>query len=235
MRGLAHPAIFSSSRSSGGGGRGVGSFEAMLTEWGAVPVGPRNFHRLLSAGESVLLFPGGAREAAKLKGEAYKLFWPDREEFVRFAARFGATIVPFAAVGCEDSLRLVLDASELAALPLIGPALTARARGSTPPARRGVSANASLETDFLLPLAVPSGPPDRMYFKFGAPIKLDPSLASDRAAANAIYRDVKAEVEAGIAWLRAERARDPYRGGAVRLPYEAVAGGRQAPTFSLDD
>ena len=46
----------------------------------------------------MLLYPGGAREAFKRKGEKYKLFWPKRQEFVRMASRFGATIIPFAAV-----------------------------------------------------------------------------------------------------------------------------------------
>lgn len=36
------------------------------------------------------------------QGEAYKIFWPDRPEFVRMAARFGATIVPFGVVGEDD-------------------------------------------------------------------------------------------------------------------------------------
>lgn len=36
------------------------------------------------------------------QGEEYKLFWPDQQEFVRMAARFGATIVPFGVVGEDD-------------------------------------------------------------------------------------------------------------------------------------
>lgn len=46
--------------------------------------------------ESVLLFPGGVREAYKRKNEEYQLFWPESAEFVRMASRHGATIVPFA-------------------------------------------------------------------------------------------------------------------------------------------
>lgn len=30
------------------------------------------------------------------------MIWPDQPEFVRMAARFGATIVPFGAVGEDD-------------------------------------------------------------------------------------------------------------------------------------
>lgn len=36
------------------------------------------------------------------QGEEYKLFWPDQPEFVRMAARFGTTIVPFGVVGEDD-------------------------------------------------------------------------------------------------------------------------------------
>lgn len=36
------------------------------------------------------------------QGEMYKLFWSDQPEFVRMAARFGATIVPFGVVGEDD-------------------------------------------------------------------------------------------------------------------------------------
>ena len=57
-------------------------------------------------------------------------------------------------------------------------------------------------------------------------------MAQDRDAADAVYRHVKNEVEAGIAWLMDARTRDPYRKGAPRLAYKAVAGGA-APTFEV--
>ncbi len=38
------------------------SIKSLLTTFGAVPVGGRNFFRLLQNGEAVLLFPGGVRE-----------------------------------------------------------------------------------------------------------------------------------------------------------------------------
>jgi hypothetical protein len=43
-----------------------------------------------------------------LQGEEYKLFWPDQQEFVRTAARFGATIVPFGTVGEDDLTHVSL-------------------------------------------------------------------------------------------------------------------------------
>ena len=36
------------------------------------------------------------------QGEEYKLMWPEQFEFVRMAARFGAKIIPFGAVGEDD-------------------------------------------------------------------------------------------------------------------------------------
>ncbi|GJU86471.1 acyltransferase-like protein, chloroplastic [Tanacetum coccineum] len=41
-------------------------------------------------------------------GEEYKLFWPDQPEFVRMAAKFGATIVPFGAVREDDLVETLL-------------------------------------------------------------------------------------------------------------------------------
>ena len=255
VRGLAHPIIFSGSSRGGGNGdeggeggdaaaadpssRGRPStspsgFEAFMTEYGAVPVGGRNFHRLLATGQAVLLYPGGVREAYKKRGEAYQLFWPDgRDEFVRMAAKHGGVIVPFACVGPEDSLTLVADADELGRLPLVGPAIDARARagaGRVRPARLGVSADAALDDGrFMAPLVLP-GPPDRMYFAFREPIPLAPALVRDRAAAAGVYAHVKAEVEAAIGWLQDGRERDAYRRPGPRLAYEAVTG-RAAPSF----
>lgn len=76
---------------------GVGSIQ----EFGAVPVTPKNFYKMMQQNEFALLFPGGAREATHGKGEDYALFWPkDRAaDFVRVAAKFDALIVPFGAVG----------------------------------------------------------------------------------------------------------------------------------------
>ncbi|CAK0875497.1 unnamed protein product, partial [Prorocentrum cordatum] len=42
-----------------------------LRNWGAVPVTPRNFVRLLQQGEAVLLFPGGAAEALAAPRDKY--------------------------------------------------------------------------------------------------------------------------------------------------------------------
>lgn len=50
-------------------------------------------------------------------------------EFIRMAARFGATIVPFAAVGVDDSLNIIADSQQLEALPVLGDMVKRRAGG----------------------------------------------------------------------------------------------------------
>lgn len=73
LRGLAHPIIFAggnvlsdNSRDPLNGSRPnteqASSFSSLLTTYGAVSVNARNMHKLLSLGEAVLLYPGGARE-----------------------------------------------------------------------------------------------------------------------------------------------------------------------------
>ncbi|XP_056168192.1 phytyl ester synthase 1, chloroplastic-like isoform X2 [Syzygium oleosum] len=99
VRGIAHPMLFSGKIENL-------SSEFGLMDWikvfGAVPVTGSNLFKLFSTKSHVLLYPGGSREAGHYKGEEYKLFWPDQPEFVRMAARFGATIVPFGTVGEDD-------------------------------------------------------------------------------------------------------------------------------------
>lgn len=41
-----------------------------------------------------------------LQGEEHRLFWPTQTEFVRLAAQFNATIVPFGVVGEDDLLEV---------------------------------------------------------------------------------------------------------------------------------
>ncbi|KAJ0524695.1 putative RNA recognition motif domain, nucleotide-binding alpha-beta plait domain superfamily [Helianthus annuus] len=52
-------------------------------------------------------------------GEEYKLFWPEQSGFVRMAARFRVTIIPFGAVGEEDYAQLVLDYNDQMKIPFM--------------------------------------------------------------------------------------------------------------------
>jgi len=52
---------------------------------------------------TVLVFPGGAPEVNKRRGEKYQLMWKERIGFARLAIQYSYPIVPFAAVGAEES------------------------------------------------------------------------------------------------------------------------------------
>ncbi len=75
-------------------------------------------------------------QAYHKRGEEYKVLWPEREEFVRMAARFGATIVPFGAIGCNDCVEMIADSDDLRRIPILGQRLEEQSRRSMPPARR---------------------------------------------------------------------------------------------------
>lgn len=253
LRGLAHPFVFQTGRrrggqgggeggagprgpfgeSFGGGGAGPGG-QGFFEQFGALPVSGKNLYRLLAAGEAALLFPGGVREAYKRRGEKYKLFWPERPEFVRMAVRHGATIVPFAAVGAEDGVEILADADDLQGAPVVGDWVRERAAGITA-ARRDdprEQEQAGFQESFIQPVAIPL-PPERYYFRFGRPIETASrrDALKDEEAAAALYGEVRDDVEAGIEYLLRKREEDPYKDLAMRLLYEATWGGRRAPTF----
>ncbi len=119
-----------------------GDIANLYQTFGAVQVKPQSFFRLLQRNESVLLYPGGVREvtqrlqrcastlcycsavsclqAFKRRNEKYELFWPQKPEFVRMAARFNATVVPISTVGFEDSIQLLVDSDEMKTNPFFG-------------------------------------------------------------------------------------------------------------------
>jgi 1-acyl-sn-glycerol-3-phosphate acyltransferase len=85
---------------------------------GTIPATEQAALGVLAGGESVLLFPGGARE---LHGPSDAVAWRGRTAFSRIAARAGAPIVPFAIGGADlqHPLRLPLGRTGSVWLPLL--------------------------------------------------------------------------------------------------------------------
>jgi 1-acyl-sn-glycerol-3-phosphate acyltransferase len=169
----------------------------LLVRMGAVHGTRENCAALLAAGEPVLVFPGGAREVYKRKGERYQLLWGERTGFARMAIAAGCPIVPFAAVGAEDRFDVLLDVDHPVAAPLRAVARRVGRRDVGTVLVKGA-------TRGVLPGA------GRLYFKFGGPIPTTPWAGrADDAQALAECRDaVRAEVEAHIDALRAFRDAD---------------------------
>lgn len=165
----------------------------LLTAFGAVHGTRENCAALMRAGETVLVFPGGAREVAKRKGERYKLVWKERLGFARLAAEHGCTIVPFAAVGVEHAFDVLYDADDLFASPF-GPLLK----------KLGV------RKDAVMPLSRPRSP-QRLYFQLAEPIATMGLRHTDDDAMRALRDRVRDAVQVGIDELHQVRARDPER------------------------
>jgi 1-acyl-sn-glycerol-3-phosphate acyltransferase len=199
--------------------------------FGAVMVTPRNFYRLMQTGQTGLLFPGGVREVFHGKDEAYELFWPEKVDFVRVAARFNATIVPISAVGAADSANILIDAPDMLKLPFGLGANLANSTKNVISAR--FDANDSEEL-FQPPFIVPKALPSRHYFVFGKPFDTSLIEHKNKEECSSIYQEVKTELRRGLDDLLVAREKDPFQNTAQRLVYERVYG-KQAPTFSLNE
>ncbi|KAL3818098.1 hypothetical protein ACJIZ3_004003 [Penstemon smallii] len=212
VRGIAHPIFFSSV--SDGQNKELSITETFRV-FGALPVSPSNIFKLLATKSHVLLYPGGVREALHCKGEEYKLFWPDQPEFVRMAARFGATIVPFGVIGEDDIAELVLDYNDLMRIPFLSDQIK---RVNEQSNISGEVANQALHIPGLVPKI-----PGRLYYLFGKPIetKGKKEMLKDREKARELYTQIKFEVESNMSYLLKKRKEDPYRGLVNRTIYRA--------------
>ena len=163
--------------------------------------------QLLEDKQCVLVFPGGAREVAKRRGEKYQLQWGERLGFVKMALATGCTIVPFAALGADDAYDIVLDADDVMASPF-GILLK----------RLGV------RQDALLPISRGFGGtglprPERLYFKFMKPVMTDVynGNVGDEALCRHLRQQVADRVNEGIQSLQTFREGDPKRSLRLRV------------------
>uniref|UniRef100_A0A0E0JIT0 Serine aminopeptidase S33 domain-containing protein n=1 Tax=Oryza punctata TaxID=4537 RepID=A0A0E0JIT0_ORYPU len=228
VRGMAHPILFGGKHESSR--QELSRFDA-IAMYGGLPVTPINMYRLFERNQFVLLYPGGVREALHRKGEAYKLFWPDQPEFVRMAARFGVTIIPFGFVGEDDVLELVADYNDQKNIPYLREWIESinreaqRVRDTV----KGEDGNQDIYLPALLPKV-----PGRFYYLFGKPIEMKSmdNVVRDRKSANKVYFHIKSEVESLMSYLKRKREEDPYRSIAQRAVYQASWGASaEVPTF----
>ena len=159
---------------------------------------------LMQAGKSVLVFPGGGREVMRRKGEAYTLIWKQRTGFARLAIEHGYDIIPFASVGPDDALKILLDGNDVMAT-----------RAWQWLAEHTPINNYTRKGDMLPPLVRGIGPsllpkPQRYYLGFGPRIStVDVQGQQDDAdVAWAIREQVATAIEAQIDQLKAYRQQD---------------------------
>ncbi len=186
---------------------GIPLWGRALLRHGVVEASRENCAALFRAGEQVLVFPGGAREVAKRRGEQYKLVWNERVGFARMAIAHQVPIQPFSAIGVDDAFDILLDADDIMATPI---GRFVRRFG--------------LRRDMIMPVVKGLGPtplprPERLYYRFGELIDTT-AFGSDGRDDEAVFalRDrVRQAIEEGIDWLQAYRADDPGRSLGGRL------------------
>jgi 1-acyl-sn-glycerol-3-phosphate acyltransferase len=177
----------------------------LLAQGGMVRGTRDNVRALMREKQNIVVFPGGAREVNKRRGERYRLMWKERLGFARLAIEHGYPIVPFAAIGAEEMFDVVIDANN----PLfkrIASAIEGTTHLPLLPVVRGVG-----------PTPIPR--PERLYFWFGPPIETTRFVGreADVAAARALRNQVRSGVESGIEFLLQEREHDQNRSLAKRL------------------
>lgn len=197
--------------------------------FGAVMVSPRNFYRLMQTGQNALLFPGGVREVFHGKNESYTLFWPEKTDFVRTAAKFNATIVPISSVGMADSFNILLDSSEVEDIPVLGRRAKEFAKNVTA-ARFDMD---NQEESFVPPLVTPRAP-SRNYFIFGKPVNTKDIDPKDKNKCREAYESIQEEMRRGFDDILEARKKDVFKDAGPRLAYERLTG-RRAPTFDINE
>ncbi len=184
----------------------VPGWRDMLKILGVVEGNRANCAELMRRGALIVVFPGGGREVAKHKGERYTLVWKNRMGFARMAIQYGYPIIPFASVGADDAVDIVMNPDN----PLLAPErlFVEKVLGSPDswPLWRGIG-------------LTPIPRPERQYYWFGEPI--DTTSVSGRQDDDAAVRRVrdrtKAAVEYGMQFLLEEREHDENRSLVGRL------------------
>jgi 1-acyl-sn-glycerol-3-phosphate acyltransferase len=176
----------------------------VISACGIVPGTRPNTRELMRRGDLIMVFPGGAREVAKRKGERYQLIWKKRLGFAVMAIEGGYPIIPFASMGIEDAMDIIMDPDN----PLMAPVrkLAEKLLGAEPlPVVRGIG-------------LTPIPRPERLYFWFGEPISTS-EYEGDTSERNA--RELRARtataIEGGLDFLWEEREKDPERSLFSRL------------------
>ena len=165
--------------------------------------------------------------------EAYAMTaWAtEKTDFVRAAAKFGATIVPFSSVGAAESAFFFNDIPLLADMASPIQNFLQTTAGARAPTNARYDSGKSNRIPF--PLVVPKPFPSRHYFLFARPVELAGVIDyKDRVACEAMYRSIKQTIQAGCQDLIQASREDPFCDPLLRVPYEQFWQ-RRAPSFPI--
>jgi len=182
----------------------------LLVNNGMVLGTPENCDELMESGQSILVFPGGAREVMKRHDEKYQLVWKKRVGFVRMAMKHGYDIIPFASLGPDDCYDIVLDAEDIQSSPLgqkilkaTGLSKISRDGDVIPPLSRGLGST-------WLPR------PQRFYFSFGERISIAGLDVNDQNVLWNKREEVAESIITQLDMLKQKRIEDRNNWGWLR-------------------
>jgi 1-acyl-sn-glycerol-3-phosphate acyltransferase len=172
----------------------------LLAAFGGVVGAPETARELMRHDETILVFPGGAREIAKFRGEEYTLRWQGRAGFARLSVEQSYPIVPVGLVGGDDVYRSLTTRDSVYAK--VSATLSRKLNG---------------RSDMAVPLLRGVGPtliprPQRMYLRFGTPIDTSqpPDIDAD-SWVDAVKERTQRALEGILDDLLELRSTDPYR------------------------
>jgi 1-acyl-sn-glycerol-3-phosphate acyltransferase len=176
---------------------------------------------LMAHDQDILVFPGGAHEAVKPSRERYRLQWKDRLGFLRLAAEYGYTIVPFGLVGPDEFYEYLVDGEEIVEFfDGFGLWPEELRRDVVPPILRGAFGTAmpraqACYLSFGEPLRIPRNGASRSGRRSSGSRGKTPAVASEKQLK--AWRKVVAErIEAEIADMLTERERSRHEHGFLR-------------------
>jgi 1-acyl-sn-glycerol-3-phosphate acyltransferase len=172
----------------------------LFAAYGAVVGAPETARELMRHNESILVFPGGAREIAKFKGEENTLRWDGRAGFARVSVENDYPIVPVALIGADNVYRSLITRD-----------------GRWGRLSQRLSGKLFGREDMAFPILHGLGPtliprPQRMYLRFAEPIDTTkPARVSEDKWVATVKQNTQESLERAMVDLLAIRAGDPYR------------------------
>ncbi len=184
---------------------GLGDYFRLL---GVLPASRESVTKALAAGDDVVVWPGGAKDAMRSWRRRDEAVLGGRTGFVRQAIRSGVPIVPVATVGGHDTVFVLSEGKWLAdAMDHLG-GLKSKLRGANAPIVAGFPFPLAVE---LLPTHLPL--PAKIRTELLDPVSVvdDPERVGDDAYVQAVYEQVRSAIQGGMGRL-AKRRRFPVFG-----------------------
>lgn len=178
-------------------------WRSVLTDLGAVTGSRVHAKDLIKEKQHILVFPGGANEVFKKKGEEYQLVWKERFGFVKLAIENEYPIIPIASLGGDELFDILVDKEDVVDSK-VGNWLE----------EKGILDKYFKGGENIPPLVKGIGPtlfpkPKKIYYKFCKPISTK-GLNKDSSEANLleIREQVEKAIYIGIEELQAFRAKN---------------------------